>query len=75
MNYLGCQKQNGACDLCGAEQEYLHSLTDGAKLCEGCAEEKITPRSQRGIAAIAEAWSRRDGGKWVSRWHVEEAYQ
>jgi len=74
MTYLGCQKKSGPCDLCKATQEYLHSL-EGAHLCLACAEKKITPRAHRGMPAIAETWSRQDGGRWISRWHVEEAYQ
>lgn len=75
MKYMGCQKQSGSCDHCGAAQEFLHSMDGGAHLCLGCAVKKITPRRDRGMPEIAEAWSRGDGGKWVSRWHVEEAYQ
>jgi len=75
MKYNGCQKQNGPCGLCGAASEYLHSMDGGAHVCQACAEKTITPRRDRGMPAIAEAWSRQDGGKWVSRWHIEEAYQ
>lgn len=75
MRYLGCSKQSGSCDRCGAAQEFLHSMGGGAHLCLACAEKTIAPRKDRGMPAIAESWSKTDGGKWVSRWHIEEAYQ
>lgn len=75
MKFLGCQKKSGPCDLCGAEWDYLHSMEGGVHLCPDCAQKKITPRCDRGMPAIAEAWSRGEGGKWVSRWHIEEAYR
>jgi hypothetical protein len=72
MKYLGCQKKSGNCDQCGAAQEYLHSMEGGAHLCKACAEKKTTPRGDRAVPRIAEEWSRKEAGRWVSRWYVEE---
>lgn len=77
LEYMGCQKQKPepvACVQCDAVPEYLHSLVGGGQnwhVCKACAEKMAVPRHSSG-PAIAEAWSKRDGGKWVSRWHIED---
>lgn len=79
FEYVGCRKTVAeVCDVCCTKPEYFHKLeaANGAErgVCRACADEMVI-ESHQGLPAIAEAWSKGKGGKWISRWQIEEGYR
>jgi hypothetical protein len=70
MEYLGCEKESGICDRCGAIFEYLHHLMTSQRrprrFCKGCAEQAVSHHIDRQTPEFTEARCRQEGGKWVS---------
>lgn len=76
FTYVGCKTAvDSRCDECGAKPEIIHKVQapSGAEraVCRACADEMVLRRDQ-GMPRFCETWSRRDGGKWISRWHAED---